>query len=102
MVYNFWQDANNVRGLWRRTSLESYATEEPEWETIINFDELAAEEDANWVYKGASCYNDGESERWTCMVSLSDGGKDAAEMREFDLTTLTWVEDGFYLSLIHI
>ncbi|HBJ92091.1 prolyl oligopeptidase family serine peptidase [Ponticaulis sp.] len=97
MVYNFWQDADNVRGLWRRTSLESYATEEPEWETIINFDELAAEEDANWVYKGASCHNDGESERWTCMVSLSDGGKDAAEMREFDLTTLTWVEDGFYI-----
>ena len=26
-LYNFWRDATNPRGLWRRTTLESYRTE---------------------------------------------------------------------------
>ena len=42
-VYNFWQDETNVRGLWRKTSLDSYATDAPEWETIVDFDALAEE-----------------------------------------------------------
>lgn len=96
-VYNFWQDATNVRGLWRRTSLESYASDAPEWETIVDFDALSAEEEANWVYKGADCYSAPGDERWACLVSLSNGGKDAAEMREFDLNSASWVEDGFYV-----
>ena len=28
-VYNFWQDETNVRGLWRKTSLESYGYRNP-------------------------------------------------------------------------
>ena len=40
-VYNFWQDEKNVRGLWRRTSEESYGSDAPEWETILDFDQLA-------------------------------------------------------------
>ena len=96
-VYNFWQDSTNVRGLWRRTPLESYATDTPEWETIVDFDQLASDEGKNWVYKGAQCYSAEGNDRWACLVTLSDGGKDAAEQREFDLTTKTWVEDGFYI-----
>ena len=96
-VYNFWQDETNVRGLWRKTSLDSYATDAPEWETIVDFDALAAEEDKNWVYKGANCFSAKDNDRWACMVSLSNGGKDATEDREFDLGTKTWVEDGFFI-----
>ena len=97
MAYNFWQDETNVRGLWRRASLESYRTYAPDWETIVDFDALAAAEDANWVYKGANCFNPKDDGGWLCMVSLSNGGKDAVEVREFDLSTKTWVENGFFL-----
>ncbi|MEM6411088.1 MAG: prolyl oligopeptidase family serine peptidase, partial [Pseudomonadota bacterium] len=94
-VYNFWQDQDNVRGLWRRTSLESYATENPDWETVLDFDALAESEEKNWVFKGANCL-DVKGERVTrCLVSLSDGGKDAVINREFDLEKRTFVEGGF-------
>ncbi|WP_084399346.1 prolyl oligopeptidase family serine peptidase [Henriciella aquimarina] len=94
-VYNFWQDETNVRGLWRRTPLESYATDNPDWETIVDFDKLAEEEGKNWVYKGANCFQPEDGGKWLCMVSLSDGGKDAVIQREFDLETKQFVEDGF-------
>ncbi|KDA02318.1 prolyl oligopeptidase family serine peptidase [Hyphomonas oceanitis] len=95
MVYNFWQDDVNVRGLWRRTTLESYATDAPEWETVVDFDRLAADEDRNWVYMGANCLRQKGKPVRHCLVSLSDGGKDAVINREFDLETKTFVEDGF-------
>ena len=94
-VYNFWQDETNVRGLWRRTPLESYGQASPAWETIIDFDKLAADEGANWVYKGANCLRPEEGGEWRCLVSLSDGGKDAVINREFNLATKSFVEGGF-------
>ncbi|MFN2448598.1 MAG: S9 family peptidase, partial [Candidatus Baltobacteraceae bacterium] len=30
-LYNFWQDAAHVRGVWRRTTLQSYRTSSPLW-----------------------------------------------------------------------
>ena len=33
-LYNFWQDTQNPRGVWRRTSWGSYLSGEPEWETV--------------------------------------------------------------------
>lgn len=30
-VYNFWQDATHVRGIWRRTTLVDYTKTEPAW-----------------------------------------------------------------------
>ncbi|KJS38976.1 MAG: prolyl oligopeptidase [Hyphomonas sp. BRH_c22] len=94
-VYNFWQDDVNVRGLWRRTSLTSYASADPEWETIVDFDKLSADEGKNWVYKGADCLRQTGKPARHCLVSLSDGGKDAVINREFDLSTQTFVQDGF-------
>lgn len=94
-VYNFWQDDEHVRGLWRRASRESYATDEPEWETVIDVDRLAEEEEKNWVFEGASIHHDEEADRHYCLVALSDGGKDAVVRREFDLETKRFVEDGF-------
>ncbi len=37
---NFWQDATHVRGLWRKTTLASYRTAEPVWETVLDIDAL--------------------------------------------------------------
>jgi prolyl oligopeptidase len=94
-VYNFWQDAANVRGLWRRTTPGSYATDAPVWETLIDFDKLAADEGANWVFKGSDCFRAGPASPWRCLISLSDGGKDAVITREFDIATKSFVDGGF-------
>ena len=93
-IDNFWQDAEHVRGVWRTTTLDSYRADTPQWETVLDFDALAAAEGKNWVYKGATCL---PPEETRCLVSLSDGGKDAVTIREFDRATKTFVEGGFVL-----
>ena len=94
-VYNFWQDATHVRGILRRTSLTSYASTTPEWETVLDIDQLATAEDANWVYKGRTCLPTDPSR---CLLHLSDGGKDAVVIREFDLESKNFVDGGFFVS----
>ena len=91
---NFWQDATNPRGLVRVTTLDSYRTANPVWETILDIDALAKAEGREWVYKGMSCLPPAGTK---CMVALSDGGKDATELREFDIATRSFVKDGFFL-----
>jgi len=92
-VFNFWQDAANPKGVWRRTTLADYAKPAPRWETIIDVDKLAADEHENWIWKGATCTDDLKR----CLVLLSRDGGDAHVIREFDLTTKTFVKDGFAL-----
>ena len=94
MVYNFWQDSDHVRGIWRRTTTASYESGQPEWETVIDLDALAAAEKANWVWHGATCARPAERR---CLISLSDGGEDADTVREFDLKTKSFVKGGFVL-----
>jgi prolyl oligopeptidase len=93
-VYNFWQDADHVRGIWRRTALTSYAAGKPEWQTVLDLDALAAAEKANWVWKGSDCARPLERR---CLISLSDGGEDAVTIREFDLRTGKFLANGFTL-----
>jgi prolyl oligopeptidase len=54
-VYNFWTDAMNRRGLWRRAARADYVTGEPDWEVVLDLDALAKEEGEDWVWKGATC-----------------------------------------------
>lgn len=93
-IDNFWQDATHVRGIWRRTTIASYRTDAPEWETILDLDALSTAEGKNWVYKGSSCLPPQER---LCLISLSDGGKDAVVVREFDSESRTFVDGGFEL-----
>jgi len=93
-VYNFWQDAHHVRGIWRSTTIAEYAQPHPVWKTVLDLDALAAAEHANWVWQGADC--DSPSRR-RCLISLSDGGEDAATVREFDLPSARFVTGGFVL-----
>ena len=51
-LYNFWQDAEHPRGIWRRTSWESYLSGNPGWETVLDIDALALEEDVPWSFGG--------------------------------------------------
>jgi prolyl oligopeptidase len=93
-VYNFWQDAKNPRGLWRRTTLAEYRKAEPVWEAILDLDELSSREKEEWAWKGAECLYPGYER---CLLSLSRSGRDAAEVREFDLVKNEFVEGGFRL-----
>src|ERR1051325_6133837 len=92
--YNFWRDAKNVRGLWRRTTLEEYKKAQPAWETVIDVDELSTAEKENWVWKG---YTVLQLSYDRCLVQLSRGGADATVIREFDLKSKKFIADGFYL-----
>lgn len=91
-LYNFWQDAEHQRGLWRRTTLSSYRQAEPEWEVLLDLDALAEAEDENWVWKGAAVLR---PDHRLGLVQLSRGGADATVVREFDLDAHAFVEDGF-------
>ena len=91
---NFWQDKDHVRGVWRKTTLESYRTADPVWETILDIDALSKAEGANWVFKGATCLPPDDAR---CLLALSNGGKDAMTIREFDTATRSFVPGGFVL-----
>ena len=93
-LYNFWQDQDHVRGIVRRTTLASYRTDSPEWETVLDVDALAREENANWVYQGMTCL---QPDQRRCLVILSNGGRDANFVREFDLVARRFVPGGFSL-----
>ena len=93
-IYNFWQDADHIRGILRRTTRASYGTGEPKWTTVLDLDALAKAENANWVFKGMSCARPAERR---CLISLSDGGEDAVTIREFDLPSASFVKGGFVL-----
>lgn len=91
---NFWRDAANPKGVWRRTTLDEYRKQEPAWETVLDLDALSAREGENWVWHGAAVLEPADR---LCLVSLSRGGADAGVVREFDLETKAFVADGFAL-----
>ena len=93
-LYNFWRDAANPRGLWRRTTLESYLSEDPAWDVIIDLDELAAADGEKWVWAGADVI---EPDHTLALINLSPGGSDAAIVREFDMVKREFVAGGFDL-----
>ena len=92
MVYNFWNDEKNVRGLLRKTTLADYATPEPHWQTVLDIDALDKQENATWVYHGLSCLYPGDED---CVVDLSAGGEDASTAREFNIKEDKFVDGGF-------
>jgi prolyl oligopeptidase len=92
-IFNFWQDAQHPRGIWRRTTIADYANAQPQWGMLLDVDKLAADEKENWVWKGAET---APSLRH-CLVRLSRGGGDADVVREFDLGSKSFMKDGFTL-----
>ncbi|TAD91356.1 MAG: S9 family peptidase [Bacteroidetes bacterium] len=91
-VYNFWKDKDHERGIWRRCLLQNYTSGKVVWETLLDIDALSAKDNTKWVYKGSSGlypqYN-------RFLISLSKGGGDAVVIREFDVETKQFVENGF-------
>ena len=93
-IFNLWQDADHVQGLWRTTSFADYAKAAPSWTTVLDLDALSKSDGKHWVWEGADCLEPAQQD---CMVSLSDGGEDAVTAREFDLRTGAFVTSGFDL-----
>jgi len=93
-VLNFWQDEQHPRGIWRVSPLAAFAAGKREWRTLIDIDAMSKADNKNWVFKGASCLSPAYVD---CMVSLSNGGGDAVEVREFDLDKGAFTSGGFFL-----
>ena len=94
-LYNFWQDADHPRGLWRRTTLAEYRRARPDWEILLDVDALAGQEGESWVWQGAAVLRSGGYR--LALVELSRGGADASVVREFDIQQRRFVEEGFQL-----
>ena len=90
-----------MRGLWRRCSLASYKSASPEWEDVLDLDALNAKEKIpegeQYVWHGYDVLDEGPGKAaWDrALVFLSPGGTDAQLVREFDLTTRSFVDGGF-------
>jgi len=93
-VYNTWRDAEHVRGIVRRTTLDDYLEQKPKWETVLDYDALSQAEKQSWVGEGLRCLQPDEQ---LCLVALSAGGEDAVTLREMNLKMGKFVEGGFVL-----
>jgi prolyl oligopeptidase len=93
-LFNPWKDAANPRGVWRVTTLESFCSDAPDWDVLIDVDALAAREGEDWVWRGGASLPPAHER---AIVHLSRGGSDAVVLREFDLSTREFVPDGFNL-----
>ncbi|MCI9889207.1 S9 family peptidase [Micrococcales bacterium 31B] len=83
-AYNYWRDADNPLGIWRRTPEASYFEAEPVWETLLDVDQLSRDEGVTWVFQGAHALR---PDFRRVLLTLSPEGGDANRVREYDLTT---------------
>lgn len=100
ILYNFWKDGTNPKGIWRKTTLEEFEKESPNWETVLDVDALAEKDDISWVWKGSRALprkrdpeSDGGRVVTRSLLSLSRGGSDATFLKEFDHPTQSFVKD---------
>ncbi len=91
-IYNFWQDKEHVRGIWRRSPKADYIAGNPKWEILMDIDAMSEADGVKWVYKGAAGLYP-KYDRF--LVSLSNGGGDAVVIKEFDVNKKAFVENGF-------
>lgn len=94
VVYNFWQDEKNQKGIFRSQLMSDFKKGSDVWQTIFDLDEIAKAEKESWVYKGLDC---APTLRDRCLLYLSRGGGDAIVAREFDLVTKDFVKGGVFL-----
>jgi prolyl oligopeptidase len=93
-------DETNPRGLLRRTSLSSYLSSTPDWEIVLDIDELGKTEGESWVYHGYTSNDSVNANKDHILLRLSKGGSDASVVREFNLKKKEFVnleENGFFI-----
>lgn len=90
LLSNLWKDAGNPRGLWRRTTMDEFRKGEPARETLLDIDELARREDADWLLNWSSS-RPGAAQ---VILGLARGGSDTVSLREFDRNTKSFMPNG--------
>lgn len=112
MLYNLWTDAAHPRGLWRRTTWESYVQGAPgradrtppatQWEELADLDALAAEKGADLSWAGAQVLSTGPHAGRRALISLADGGSDASTTQEYDLDKRRFISprDGGFCQML--
>src|SRR5262249_42938719 len=73
---------------------DSYRSEQPQWDILLDLDALAAKEGEDWTWSGATTI---PSTHDRAIVKLSRGGADAVVLREFDLASRDFIPAGFTL-----
>ncbi|CAJ1961029.1 unnamed protein product [Cylindrotheca closterium] len=101
ILLNFWKDdTDHPKGVWRRTTLESYEDEDnTEWTDLVDVDKLSKDEGISWIWKGARMLPRGQDPASTdntmttrALISLSREGTHTVEIREFDFLTSDFVK----------
>jgi len=95
-LYNFWQDENHPRGIYRRTSLKQLKKQQPKWHTILDMDAYSKKQGKNYDFHGLECASEKQKK---CLVMLSPGGSDAVEIREFNLKKKRFSKNGIFIPL---
>ncbi|WP_189402770.1 prolyl oligopeptidase family serine peptidase [Arenicella chitinivorans] len=93
-IYYLSKSTEHPRGVLQRSPLADFKQGSPQWQTVLDIDALSAKENQNWVLQEMVCH---APDNKRCLVSLSPGGTDASELREFDLESMRFVKDGFTL-----
>lgn len=113
--YNFWTDESNPNGIWRRTTRDSYLSEDIKWEVLLDLDRMQNKSNPAWdkllSHEARTKQLSGDYESWVfveanrlsedsplALITLSYGAKDAVVMREFNMDTKSFIEDGFNLA----
>ncbi|MBL4660767.1 MAG: S9 family peptidase [Alcanivoracaceae bacterium] len=95
-LYNFWQDKQHPRGIYRKTTLRQFKKANPKWQTVLDMDAYSNQREKNYDYHGMACL---PPKGLDCLVFLSPSGGDAIEVREFDLEKHEFIEGGYSLPL---
>ncbi|WP_237063378.1 prolyl oligopeptidase family serine peptidase [Microbulbifer zhoushanensis] len=92
-LYENHHSKDNPRGLYRRIKADAFDRGSEKWETVLDIDALSRDEGRKWVLKGMTCEDDAQTR---CLVSLSAGGGDAVELREFNARKKAFIKGGFF------
>ncbi|WP_244521623.1 hypothetical protein [Bradyrhizobium sp. DOA9] len=92
-IYHLFTNADNPRGLLRRTTLAEFKSAQPSWDSLIDIDQLAASEGQDWLLSWIAVLPAGAR----MILALSAAGREAVTLREFDLTNRNIDPRGFYL-----
>jgi prolyl oligopeptidase len=96
--YNTWQDEENPLGIVRRTPWSAWLAGKAEWQIILDVDKLDLNNNPADATRWALHDFDMLYPTWDrALVSLSPGGSDACLVREFEIESCSFVNDGFTL-----
>lgn len=93
-VYYLKKNAEHPRGIYLRSKFADFKADKPDWKTVLDIDAMSKVDGVKWVLQDMDCLKPANEK---CLVALSPGGSDAQVLKEFNATTLKFVEGGFEL-----